>query len=204
MRFSVILLGAAALAGCAVGPDYKRPSVDLTGGYHRRVPLTRATERWWTSFGDPVLDQLVEAALAQNLDIAAAAARVDQGRAAAEAANAALLPRADLNASAERDRQSLRTPVGAVVNELGLPRSYALYQLGTQASWELDLFGGLRRGREAARAEYASVQADTDALRLSVAAETADAYLQLRGLQARLEVASRQLETERQLAALIR
>jgi NodT family efflux transporter outer membrane factor (OMF) lipoprotein len=198
-----ILLAVTALAGCTVGPDYHRPAIALSEGFHTPVMLAPANPRWWTSFADPVLDQLVEQALAGNLDIAAAAARVEQGRAAAREAGAALLPRADLAASAERDRQSLRTPVGAVSNRLGLPRSYSLYQIGGEASWEVDLFGGLRRGREAARAEFGSAAADADAIRLSIAAETADAYLQLRGLQARFAVASRQLATERQLLALV-
>ncbi len=143
-------------------------------------------------------------ALVQNLDIAAAAARVDQARAVSRAARAALLPQMDLGASAEHDRQSLRTPVGAVSNQLGLARSYSLYELGPQASWELDLIGGLRRGREVARAGRAAAEAEADAIRLSIAAETTDAYLQLRGLHARLDVAKRQLDTERQLVALVR
>jgi NodT family efflux transporter outer membrane factor (OMF) lipoprotein len=204
MRALSLLLAATALTGCAVGPDYRPPSIGLTGAYQTPVAIAAATDRWWTGFGDPTLDRLVDDALVQNLDIAAAAARVDQARAVARAAGAALLPEVDLGASAEQDRQSLRTPVGSVSNQLGLPRSYSLYQLGPQASWELDLFGRLRRFPTAARADRASAEADADAVRLSIAAETADAYLQLRGLQARLDVATRQLDTERQLVALVR
>ena len=204
MRSLFLLVATTALAGCTVGPDYRPPSISLTGTYHAPSAMAGATDRWWTKFGDPVLDRLVDDALAQNLDIAAAAARVDQARAVARAAGAALLPQGDLSASAQHERQSLRTPVGSVSNELGLPRSYSLYQLGPRASWELDLFGGLRRGREAARADRASAEAEADALRLSIAAETADAYLQLRGLTARLDVAARQLDTERQLVTLVR
>jgi NodT family efflux transporter outer membrane factor (OMF) lipoprotein len=204
MRLIALLLTGAALAGCTAGPDYHRPQIDLTAAYRTPVSITPAADRWWTSFDDAVLDRLVERALAQNLDIAAASARVDQARAAARGASAALLPHADMAASSERNRQSLRTPFGAVANQLGLPRSYSLYQIGAQTSWEIDLFGGLRRAREAARADYASTAAEAEAVRLSIAAETADAYLQLRGLQARLNVATRQLETERQLATLVR
>lgn len=204
MRPVHVLLAATALAGCTVGPDYVRPEIGLTPEYRAPGPIAASDPRWWRRFGDPVLDQLVEAALAQNLDVAAAAARVDQARAVAQAAGTALLPQVDLAASAARVRQSLRTPVGGVASRLSLPRNYSLYELGPQASWELDLFGGLRRRREAARADYASIAADAEAVRLSVAAETADAYLQLRGLQARYDVASRQLATERQLTALVR
>jgi len=204
MRLIALLLAASALTGCTVGTDYRRPEIGLSPAFTAATPVAANEERWWTRFGDPILDNLVDQALAQNLDIAAAAARVDQARAAVQGAGAAMLPHADVGASAERDRQSLRTPVGVVGSQLGLPRAYSLYAVGTQASWEVDLFGGLRRGREAARADHDASQAEADAVRLAVAAETADAYLQLRGLQARLDVATRQLATERQLADLIR
>ncbi|HEY0296155.1 MAG TPA: TolC family protein, partial [Bordetella sp.] len=82
--------------------------------------------------------------------------------------------------------------------------TYSFYQLGAQASWELDVFGGLRRRREAAGADYAGVQDEADAVRLSVEAEVADTYLQLRGLQARFAIATRQWDTARQLADLVR
>lgn len=204
MRLAPALLAASALSGCAAGTDYVRPSVPLPASYQATGTIAAPDAQWWRRFGDPLLDTLVETALAQNLEVAAAAARVDQSRAAAAASGAALLPRLDLAASAERTRQSLRTPVGAVASRLDLPRDYSLYTVGPQASWELDLFGGLRRGREAARADYAAASATADAVRLSVAAETADAYLQLRGLQAQYAVVAQQLETERQLAALVR
>ena len=204
MRLAPALLAVSALSGCAAGRDYTHPEIALSSAYHAPLPLAAPDAQWWRRFGDPTLDRLVDTALAQNLDMAVAAARVDQARAAAGASGAALLPQLDLTASGERTRQSLRTPVGTVANRLDLPRDYSLYSVGPQASWELDLFGGLRREREAARADYAAAAADAAAARLSIAAETADAYLQLRGLQARYEVVTRQLETERQLAALVR
>jgi NodT family efflux transporter outer membrane factor (OMF) lipoprotein len=205
MRLLPLLIAATTLTGCAVGPNYRRPAIALTPAYQAPVAIVAdADAGWWTRFGDPLLDNLVTRALAQNLDIAAAVARVDQARAAARSAGAALLPQANLGGGASRNRQSLETPVGAVGQKLGLPRDYSLYTVGAEASWEIDLFGGLRRGREAARADAAATAAERDAVRLRVAAETADAYLALRGLQARYDVASRQLETEHQLAALVR
>ncbi len=205
MRSSLFLLPLLALGGCTVGPNYARPNVPLTPVYATAGVVTPAGDAaWWTAFGDPLLDRIVTRALAQNLDIAAAAARVDQARAAVNAAGAALLPSATLNASAEKQQQSLDTPFGAASSKLGFPRDYALYQVGAQASWEIDLFGGLRRGREAARADYAGSRDEVDAVRLGIAAETVDAYLQLRGLQARLAVAQQQLDTERQLVSLVR
>ena len=205
MRLSSLLLCTATLAGCTVGPDYHRPELSLTPAFISGAIMTPAADaHWWTSFGDALLDRVVERALAQNLDIAAAAARVDQARGAAQAAGAALLPSADATGSAEETSTSRRTPFGAASEQLGFSRDYALYQAGAQASWEIDLFGGLRRGREAARAEFAGSQAEADAIRLSIAAETVDAYLQLRGLQARLAVAERQLANEQSLVDLIR
>ncbi|OAN66698.1 efflux transporter outer membrane subunit [Sphingomonas sp. TDK1] len=204
MRLAPALLALATLCGCAAGRDYARPEIALSATYHAPLPIAESDAQWWRRFGDPVLDTLVETALAQNLDVAAAAARVDQARAVAGASGAALLPQIDLAASGERTRQSLRTPVGAVANRLDLPRDYSLYTVGPQASWELDLFGGLRRGREAARADFAAAAASANGVRLSIASETADAYLQLRGLQARYAVVAQQLETERKLAALVR
>lgn len=204
MRRSLPLLATALLAACTVGPDYQRPEVALTERYQAPAGIAPADIQWWTRFGDPVLDRLVTQALAQNLDIAAASARIDQARGVARAAGAALLPTIGAAGSAERDITSLQTPIGAAAHELRLPRDYSLYQAGAQASWEIDLFGGLRRGREAARADLAASLASADAVRLSVAAETADAYLQLRGLQARLAVAEDQLHTEKQLVDLVR
>jgi NodT family efflux transporter outer membrane factor (OMF) lipoprotein len=205
MRPALPLLLATALAGCTVGPDYHAPAIALAPRF-AAGPITPPAvgAPWWAAFNDPLLNTVVERALAQNMDIAAASARVDQARAAARGAGAALLPVLSAQGAAEQDHISRQTPFGAASGELGFPRDYGLYQAGVQASWEVDLFGGLRRGREAARAEAASAQARTDAVRLSIAAETVDAYLQLRGLQARLAVAQGQLADEHDLVALIR
>ncbi|WP_158266495.1 efflux transporter outer membrane subunit [Allosphingosinicella deserti] len=205
MRLS-LLLSVSLLAGCTVGSDYHPPSAALTPAYHAAglSPLGETERDWWRAFGDPKLEALVSRALAQNLDIEAAAARVAQARGAAHGSDVASLPRLDATASAETVRQSLETPVGRVADRLTLPRSYELYQVGVQAAWEIDLFGGLRRGRQAARADLEAAAADAGAVQVSVAAETADAYFQLRGLQARLALATEQLQTERTLLDLVR
>ena len=208
MRHLLALPAAFALltvlAGCTVGPDYVRPQLSLTPNYTTPAPIAPADREWWRRFGDPVLDSVVARVLAQNLDIAAAAARVDQARAAAGLAHAALLPTVDLNASAERDHMSLQTPFGAAAHELGFPRDHSLYQTGAQAGWEIDLFGGLARREQAARAELGGSTADAAAVRLSMVAEAVDAYLQLRGLQARLAVARDQNAVSTSLADLTR
>ncbi|HEX7858281.1 MAG TPA: efflux transporter outer membrane subunit [Sphingobium sp.] len=208
MRLSPILLATAALSGllsaCTVGPDYQRPTVALTPTYAAPVAVQEADVTWWRQFNDPLLDRIVDRVLAQNLDIAAAGARIAQARAAARASGAAMLPTVGATGSAQSASQSLHSPFGAAANTLGFPRGYELYEVGAQASWEIDLFGGLTRERQAAHASLGASTADEAAVRLSVVAEAVDGYLQLRGLQARLSVAERQLEVRRSLVSLIR
>lgn len=204
MRFSITLLIGTVLAGCTVGPQYVPPQLALTPSFTTAATIAPADPQWWHRFGDPVLDRVVTQVLSQNLDIAVAAARIDQARAVAGLAHANLLPAVDLGASAETDHISQQTPFGSASRELGFPRDYNLYQAGAQASWEIDLFGGLRRRQEAARAELGGSAADAAAVRLSVVAEAVDAYLQLRGLQTRLGVAEDQNIVSLSLADLTR
>ncbi|WEK47840.1 MAG: efflux transporter outer membrane subunit [Candidatus Andeanibacterium colombiense] len=203
MRSIPILLLATALSACTVGPNYQRPEVALTQAYTAPAAIEAPDSQWWKGFEDPLLNRIVDRVLAQNLDIAAAGARIAQARAAAQAAGAALLPEVGADGSAESASQSLKTPFGAASSRLGFPRGYDLYQLGAQASWEIDLFGGKTRERQAAAAGLAASDADAAAVRLSTVSEAVDAYLQLRGLQARLAVAQNQLEVRRALLGLI-
>lgn len=205
--FPIITFTSAALAACAVGPDYRRPDVALTTSYVNgdgvaAAPATPNT--WWREFNDPVLDRVVERALDQNLDLAQVKARLDQARAAARQAGAALAPNVGFDASASSVHQSIESPIGQVAHALGAARDYRDYSVGAQASWELDLFGGLRRGKEAAGAEAEAAEIAAGAARVAVAAETADAYLALRGLQARLAVAEQEEGNEAKLVDLIR
>jgi len=203
------LLGSSA---CAVGPDYRAPSMTL-GMFHNAaaVEARKAVEpappidRWWSGFRDPVLDGIVERALAQNLDLAAALARVDQARAAARRAGAELLPTSDFTGGVVPIRQSLESPIGAIGRHLpGFDRSVTLYDVGLGASWEIDLFGGLRRGAEAAKAEAEAAEAARLGTRITVAADAADAYFLIRGNQARLAFAREQIATDERLLELVR
>jgi NodT family efflux transporter outer membrane factor (OMF) lipoprotein len=209
-RFLPLLAAASALAlsACAVGPNYQPPQAALTGGYHTPLPTEGAAKAdlaaWWQGFGDPELSRIVERAAAQNLDVAQAAARVRQSRAALQAAGAALAPSLDAQGSAADGRQSLLSPIGEIGAHLpGFQRHYDDYQAGLSASWEIDLFGGLRRAREAARAEDAGARVQLAAVRTSIEAEAADAYLQARGYQARLAVARAQAKVEEDLLKLV-
>ena len=211
-RSLALLLSAGILTGCAVGPDYRAPEIALSStflgqdGVDRR-PVQRQADLtvWWASFDDPLLTHFISLALEQNLDIAQAAARVAQSRAALRYADAALLPAGNISASAARSYQSVETPFGQVLNATpGFDRSGSLYEANLGASWEIDVFGGLQRGREAARALYEASEAGAVATRLAVAAQTADVYVTIRGLQARIAITRQQADTRRQLLAMVR
>jgi len=134
----------------------------------------------------------------------ASLARVAQARAAASAAGAKLAPSADFSVQASAVRQSLETPIGAIGQGFGYPRDARIYDVGATASWELDLFGGLRRGAQAARAEAQAAEAERLGTRISVCAESADAYFRVRGDQARITVAGEQIQVESRLVDLVR
>ena len=211
LRLPLMLIAASlAATGCTTGPDYRPPELPQAAQYLHQAALgtrqdadSAELRQWWTSFGDPRLTRLVTVALAQNLDLAQAAARVSQARAATGAADAALLPSASVDGQAARAYQSVQTPLGQVLNATpGYQRAGSARELNLQASWELDLFGGLRREREAARADYEASDAAWAATRLAVAAQTADLYLTIQGLQARLELARRQADTDAALLEL--
>jgi len=208
---ATLLLLIGMLAGCAVGPDYQKPGVAL-GAFHnsaaveaRTAPAAPPLDRWWTGFDDPTLSAIVDRALAQNLDLAAALARVEQARAEARRAGAELLPTADATGSVAKARQSLESPIGVIGRHLpGFERNVTLYDVGVGASWEIDLFGGLRRGAEAAGDEAEVAEAARLGTIITVAADAADAYFLVRGAQARLAFARKQIAADESLLGLIR
>jgi NodT family efflux transporter outer membrane factor (OMF) lipoprotein len=207
----IVLILACLLAGCAVSPDYVRPDMPMPERFmgQAAVDQRQATGSadilaWWDGFGDPQLARLVTLALEQNLDIAQATARVAQTRAGLGMANAALLPSGNISGRVSRAYQSVETPLGQVLNSTpDFDRYGNAYETNLGASWELDMFGGLRRGREAAFAEYQASEAGATATRLTVAAQTADIYISIRGLQTRLDVARRQVQTQQELLSMI-
>ena len=210
-RTLFMLVVASIAAGCAVGPDYMRPDTPMP---HRYLGQTAVEQRhanttadfivWWEGFGDPQLTRFVRLALEQNLDLAQASARVAQVRAGLTAANAALLPSVNVNVQGARAYQSVETPLGQILNSRpDFDRYGNAYEANLGVGWELDLFGGLRRGREAALAEYQASEAGAAATRLAVAAQTADIYINIRGLQTRLDVARRQVQTQQELLSTI-
>ncbi|CAG9166783.1 efflux transporter outer membrane subunit [Cupriavidus pampae] len=214
LSMSSVAIASLALVGCAVGPDYVKPQTALAL-FHNTAASASADsstgqrvvdlDAWWTGFDDPMLVTVIERALAQNLDLAAALARVEQARAVAQAAGAELLPTFDLSATATAQRQSQQSPLGTIARTFpGYDRNLREYTAGAVASWEIDLAGGLRRGAAAARAEAQAASADHVGTRVTVAADAADAYLQIRGYQSRLAVALDQITTDERLLDLVR
>ena len=206
------LVVASLSTGCTVGPDYRRPDLPMQARFlgqaavdHRNATASADLAEWWKGFGDPQLTHFVTLALEQNLDLAQASARVTQARAGLGAANAALLPVGNLSGQAASAYQSVETPLGRVLNSApGFDRGGNAYEVNLGASWELDVFGGLRREREAALAEYQASEAGATATRLAVAAQTADIYISIRGLQTRLKIARQQVQTRQDLLATIK
>lgn len=205
LRTLSLMVSSGLLAGCAVGPDYHRPDMPLPDRYQSAMQQRSATRPasfavWWEGFNDPLLSRLVSDALAQNLDIAQASARMAQARADLGAATAALLPSGNISGQASRAYQSVETPLGQVFSSTPDYNRYGnAYETNLNAGWEIDVFGGLRRGRQSALADYQASEAGVAATRLAVAAQTADIYITLRGLQARLAIAEAQVRTRQEL-----
>ncbi|CAM3943512.1 efflux transporter outer membrane subunit [Bordetella muralis] len=209
-KTSVLLL-TLFMSGCVVGPDYVKPAAPESKEYLGQAAIDQRQkagapnlETWWLGFNDALLNRFVKLALAQNLDIAQASARLEQSRALLGAANAALLPSGNVNAQGVKSYQSVQTPLGKLLNATpDFDRSGEYYEIGAGASWELDLFGGLRRGKEAASATYEASEAGAVAIQLAVTAQTADTYVAIRGLQARLEIARQQAANRRRMLSIV-
>ncbi len=189
-----ILLGLC-FTSCAVGPDFKLPDsvVPATWGFGNSQPVAATPanpadlSQWWHRFNDAKLNSLVEQALDANLDVKIAVARLRQARAQRQGASASFWPW--LNSSGGESQSA----VGGSGPAAG---SSSSYHGSLSAAWELDLFGGNRRNLESASARQAAVAADLDATRLSLAAEVALTYCQLRSIQDQLTVAHRNLSTQ--------
>jgi outer membrane protein, multidrug efflux system len=182
MRRALALAIAALLAACA-GPRPEAPpeaAVVAPAAWRDGANATgEISAEWWQSFGDPVLSKVVERALANNIDIAIAAARVEEARAQFSAARGQSLPSVEAVAAGKRER---------FLNAFGQAASQTAEQGLIQASYDLDLFGRLRNATEAARASLLATQAAQDNVKLAVASSAAAGYIGLRSLDARLAV----------------
>jgi NodT family efflux transporter outer membrane factor (OMF) lipoprotein len=188
---------------CALVPAYRPPVIALMPAYEYGREVSDATLQtsdtvWWDGFHDPVLHSILEQTLTQNLDLAQAFARVDEARAAAAGAGATLWPQGEVGVATSRSQDSLKSPLGEIAHAVGAPRDYDTQSAVAQASWEIDLFGGLGLRRDAAIDEAQAVEIARAAVRIAVTAEAADAYLELRGLQAQLTLTYAQTSTQAQ------
>ncbi len=183
---------AAAVAACAVGPDYQRPELDLPAAW--RIEYESAAEminaRWWRSFENQVLDELVETALKENQDVRIAAARVEQFLGALRSTRSQFFPQADYSGSASRNRVS----EDGFGFSPGTDPYFTQYEAAAGAFWQIDLFGRIRRQTEAAQARvYATEQARRGVI-LSVVTGVAASYVNLLGLDRRLEISRATLD----------
>lgn len=186
--YALLAIVALGTAGCAVGPDYVRPDVSTPAKW--RIDQGTAAEvvdtKWWQQFGDPVLDELVDSALRENLDVRIAAARVDQFVGVLAATRSQLYPQIGYGADANRVKLS---EIGQPPLPPGADRYFSLYQAQLAASWQLDLFGRVRRLSEAAQAQvYASEQARRGVV-LTLVSSVTSSYIVLRALDRQLEIA---------------
>lgn len=216
-RILTVLLASGVLAGCTVGPNYVAPELPVPPAFVGPQGVAGASvdpARWWSAFGDPQLDGLVERALKGNPDIAIAASRVRQARLQEIVARSAGLPNVNATANASRVDFSKNAGFSSLARAFGgnssggdsaggsqgvaLPgNGITTFSAGFDASWELDLFGGVRRSTEAARARTdAAVWSKRDAA-VTLAAEVAQAYFALRLDQAQIATIAQELVRQR-------
>jgi outer membrane protein, multidrug efflux system len=209
------------LTGCAVGPDYRPPETQVPAAWDGQNVVTPALPSktttglvtlvdWWTAFNDPALSSLVETAVRANLDVRLAEARIRQARAAKGVAGAPLWPQVGGTALYTRSH----TPSAAVATEGGgvavaEPTSGGsvpfreLFQVGLDASWELDIFGGTRRNLEAAGADLQAAVEDRRDVLVTLMGDVGTNYINLRGFQKQIGIARENLKAQKQNADII-
>ncbi len=231
---SLVVCSAVVCAGCTVGPEYHRPApvmpsqwAELSaattrpeanpvpdGALAASVPTVEAhvdLAQWWRTLGDPVLDRLIDRAIGSNIDLRMAEARIREVRAQRDIVASNRYPGVGTSVSYLRQQPSQNGQLGEVadgpIGFLGagtLVKPYDLFQAGFDASWEVDLFGGVRRSIEAADASTAGAVEQRRDLLVSVVAEVARVYVGLRGAQRRLAIAQANLAAERVTLELVR
>lgn len=203
-----LLPALVVLAGCAVGPRYTGPAPSEMPAQYPALDagLTGqpATDRWWELLADPVLTALIDAALADNPDLAAAEARVRQSRAFARAAGAGYLPALGASGRISRDKLSLNGENLALIPITPPVTAFTDYRIGLDAAWEIDLAGHTRRQVEAAVARFGSRTETRNDARVVVAAEVASGYVDYRVATARLALARQLLAALDDSARLVR
>lgn len=186
----LLLMGCAAVGPDYVPPDMLAPAVwntELKGGLTAEEMDSQTLASWWMTLNDPILSSLIEGAVAGNLDLKEARARVREARARRGISEADLFPTIEATGSASRNRSS---------EETGSGTTRELYAVGFDASWELDLFGGKRRAIEVAEAELQASEEDLRDVLVSLLAEVALNYVEVRSFQTRLSIAEANLDAQ--------
>ncbi|WIW87722.1 efflux transporter outer membrane subunit [Sphingobium sp. V4] len=193
-NFIALLLGASALTACAAGPDYKAPATPTTaaapfiGAATPAVVQAPADDHWWRLYNDPLLDGLVKDALSANTDIRVAVARLERARAQLRGARSDRLPGTTLSGSPTYGRVSQAQTLP------GMDRENWTVDMGLDVAYEVDLFGRVKRSIEAARGDAGAAQADTDAVRVAVVADTVRAYVDATASAQRIAVAQQTVD----------
>jgi len=215
-RFRTLLacLVPLALAACAVGPDFVRPSAPMQSGFYHGEDVSKtrpamdqdvpastgpADPAFWRSFDDPLLSELVETSLTANHDLRIALAHVEQANALLRAAALDHLPTVTASAAAEDGRSS--TDQAAIAPQGS--RESKSYSAGINAVWELDLFGRIRRNVEAGRADTEASAADLRAAQVAIVGQVARTYVGMRGLQERLRIAQANADNQRETLRIV-
>ncbi|MDP3479212.1 MAG: efflux transporter outer membrane subunit [Desulfoprunum sp.] len=200
LRISVALLTVFLASCAAVGPTYEPPRPDMPTGWSEstkdlQVAADADINTWWTLFKDPVLDSLIQRTIASNQDLRIAETRIREARAQRQLAGSAQVPALNASASSSHSRSYENTASGK--------GSRDLYQAGFDAGWEVDIFGGVRRSIEAADASVASSLEDKRDIQVSLLAEVARNYLELRGSQQRIAIANQNIANQEETVALV-
>lgn len=196
---------ASALAGCsalpAVGPDYETPKLALPEQWSQPAPKAPTNEQssdalaqWWRQLGDPQLDRLIDDALQSSLDLRNAQAKLRQSRASRNLAVAGLAPTVGVSGGATRNKNAPSTDQSSAYYTATTINT--AYEGAFDANWEIDIFGGTRRSIEAATADQAASAANLENTRVSLVAEVARNYVELRATQQRLNIAQSNLASQ--------
>lgn len=201
-KLLMVVTGLLGMVGCTVGPDYEPPTLEMPAAWTRLeeglVPSEDVLKNWWTLLDDPVLEGLIEQAFDNNLTLQESYLRIQESRALRDAVAGDRYPSVWASGSYTRSRQSRNLPFATE----GSDREHGVYSSGIDAFWELDLFGGIRRSVESAQASLeATIEADR-AVQVSLCAEVAAAYVELRTSQLQLRYALQNLQAQEEMLQL--
>src|SRR5262249_16714841 len=204
INFTAVIVLVLLIAGCTVGPNYKTPKTKLPQSFPNATASNQPTNspdqfaRWWTTLQDPVLDSLIDRAVRGNLDLKLAQARVREARAQRGVVAADLYPDVNAAASYQRNRVSKNVTIPGTNFKPTNNVDQDLYQVGFDASWEIDVFGGVRRDVEAANADIATEVENTRDVLVTLVSEVARNYVDLRSAQREIDIARSNLQAQQE------